>query len=60
MSCIPNSLLLGHGDSGRLTLSRQHPMFRPNARIRAGVVETTRDVKKGRLAKRIRNVVSKA
>ena len=59
MSCTLILLLLGHGERGRWTFSREKDKLRPNSRIRAGVVETTRDVRKGRLAKRMTNVVSR-
>lgn len=51
-------LLLGHGERGMSTPSLGKDMLRPNSRILAGAVETTRDVRKGRLANTMRSVDS--
>ena len=58
ISCTLILLLRGHGESGIWTPSREKEILRLNSRIRAGVVETTRDVKNGRFAKTTRSVAS--
>ena len=58
MFCEAICPILGQEDSGMSTPSLENDMLRPNSRILVGAVETTRDVKNGRLAKTISSVDS--
>lgn len=56
--CTLTLRLRGHGESDMPPESLENDMLRPNSRIRAGAVDTTKDVRKGRLARTIRSVDS--
>lgn len=58
MLCKVIRSLLGQEDSGMFTASLGSDMLRPNSRILVGAVETTRDVKNGKLANMISSVDS--